>query len=113
MPGALSRRTSLSHTSRGYRLHCSVLYRNTSLNLVLAAVSSDSPPDDPLLPGNGLAYVPGPRRCPRKIEINGTYDTAEQKHLPVDFSKEFDSRSLGFETEISNQRKLAPAQKTD
>jgi hypothetical protein len=96
-----------------YRLYCPVLYRDTPLRLVMAGTSLDSPPEDSLPPENVLMYVPGPRRFPRKIEIQGSYDTTgpNAKHYPVQFSQELASPEPAGQVTDERQRRLSDDQK--
>jgi len=70
-----------------YRVHCSNIFANTVVHLVVASIALN-PPENGELPREIFA----PRRAPKLIAIKGTYETVKggtvERH-PLEFSYEF------------------------
>jgi hypothetical protein len=80
LPGAM-------RTAPVYRVHCSEVFANTVIHLVVASIAMN-PVENGQLPQQLFA----PRRSPKTIKIKGKYETrtgATIQNHDVDFSHEF------------------------
>ena len=86
IPGTMS-------TAPVYRVHCSELFANTVVHLVIASIAINQPTAQGGMPQQLFA----PRRAPKTIQIKGQYavqDGTILKSYPLEFSYQFPQQTL-------------------
>ncbi|HZW95771.1 MAG TPA: hypothetical protein VFF64_22680 [Candidatus Eremiobacteraceae bacterium] len=86
IPGTMS-------TAPVYRVHCSELFANTVVHLVIASIAINQPTAQGGMPQQLFA----PRRAPKTIQIKGQYtvqDGTSLKSYPLEFSYQFPQQTL-------------------
>lgn len=75
----------MANTAQVYRVHCSDVFSDTVIHLVIASIAMNHPQNG-RLPQQLFAE----RRPPGMIRIEGTYETEDGRTHPVQFSHEFE-----------------------